>query len=670
MTDHEWDLEVTCSGCHVTGDHAPNCREVVLAPTAVSLGRVDREYITHARLFGRMWENEAPATYKHVFVRSNIPGFVNGKVLSEEVRQDDESLYFWVERSPEERAAELETYVAHAQGVEPPSIRLRREVAELESLRRRGGPIMMDSLNTPDDHTRTRHDTHTNTPRTRTNTSTSRVGPSASEHGNNEWEDRTSEDRYFDTRSVSGSRAASHSGQGLTSQTQTPQNTLPLDGVQAIMQSIQYLAQGLMGPESQSRADTRKEESEKSRRKTSREKDLTTFTVTDKMRGDRKLEAQAFRNWKSKIENLPDHTEHEKVELLKTKLGADELTMVNTLPSQIQGNFKRILEELTRTHDPESDSLQASRIFNGIRQEPNEFLSAFHTRFRRVADAVGHPQDSREPLCLNKYMTALKHLSTRTRTQNMVAEYKMNHDQLPQLKTVMTTAEEHERATLAAAGLDESGNKIYEVSMCDIGHQVDTDNTEEEMEVSAAQRAPAGRPQLRATRHQNTYKPNNVPGRNGMRHNPADVRGDRTYNQGRREHWDDTKACCIHRVNTHGLVDCRERNRPDCIRCHMVVGAGNLPEHLKSGECPAKQCFNCQRHTVDHVKANCPFPYRPKRGGTREYNNNNTKPEYNNTRGPKRAHENTAAEKAENTQGPNTKKAKIAVADQVLNVSE
>jgi hypothetical protein len=408
----------------------------------------------------------------------------------------------------------------------------------------------------------------------------------------------------------------------------------------------------MMGPDSQARSDLRRDDSEKARRKTSREKDLTTFTVTEKMRANRQVEAQAFRNWKSKIENLPDHTEHERIELLKTKLGADELTMVNTLPDSVQCDFKRVLEELTRAHDPESDSLQASRIFNGIKQDANEYLSAFHTRFRRVAAAVGHNQDSIEPLCLNKYMTGLKHLSSRTRTQNMVAEYKLNHGILPPLKYVMTIAEEHERSTLAAAGLDENGNKLYEVSMCDIvGQPTDTNNIEEEMEISAAQRAPAGRPQLKATRHTNTYRPNNVPGRNGVKHDPADVRGDRPYNQGRKENWDDTKSCCIHRCNTHGLVDCRERDRPDCIRCHAVVGAGNLAEHLKSGECPARQCYNCQRHTVDHMKANCPFPYRaPKSRGRPD------------SRGPKRTHEQTAAPAAP---PPDTKKPKIAVAEQV-----
>jgi hypothetical protein len=203
------------------------------------------------------------------------------------------------------------------------------------------------------------------------------------------------------------------------------------------------------------------------------------------------------------------------------------------------------------------------------------------------------------------------------------ADYRLdNHGQYPQLKWIMRHAEEHERSSMAASGLNEDGERMFGVCMMDIGvpqPQAGTDT--EEFEVSVAQQYRPGKPSgpSGSGGHGGArrYRPNNVPGKNGMKFDKSKVRGDASYNG---EDWDDTKACCIHRTHNHCLNVCRERMRADCKRCEQVVGAGNLPGHLKRLECPAPRCDNCQIWTIRHTAENCPNPWAPRkgRGGRKE----------------------------------------------------
>ena len=335
----------------------------------------------------------------------------------------------------------------------------------------------------------------------------------------------------------------------------------------------------------------RYEMEQKGKRKGLAERDVPCFTVNEQDRTSPESRATKFRNFRSKMLQLTEHTNDEKLVVLKRKLGSDENLVVEQCEDAVKADFEKLLAELTRRYDPANDPLQAARMFEGVKQRPDESLDMFNIRYSRAMHPLKHTMSTSEIWVVQKYIFALKNMSTRRACNDLVSKLS-SKGKAACMKDVIVCAENHEKSSLAARGMDMDGKQLFEVSMMDVGGQVLEPEEVDEYDVNVAGGQRGG---------VNRYKPNN------NRPGPRPRADGRPVSYARfNGPWDDKKNCIIHRSVHHALVDCTGKDKCDCIRCGEKVPAGGLSKHLHH-DCKAIRCYNCKKWG-DHMARDCPDP--------------------------------------------------------------
>lgn len=569
MADNERETskrDIFCKKCHEEGTHAEGCVAMFTLPTSVEYTVIPGvgEVIQSANLVGKVITNEGDQWAEKSFQSPVLSSFRRARMLGQDINPFDGSRtrYFWEpDVATGSTAATGSTDASNTDdGGHDVDLRFVNTERRGAGTTRRFGETLATS---PNMH------------------STPYVSSANRLRGNREDDTSTSAaDRSFEAlRDIT-----EQMGRMFTST------------MEKLSTNVANTSAG-----SSSFAVQRFELDQKSKRKCNAERDVPEFSLNASDRSNSDARALKFRNWKSKMLQLTEHTNDEKLVVLKRKLGADENMFIDQCEDGVREDFKRLLGELTKRYDPANDPLQAARVFHGTKQKPGEMLDMFNIRFGRAMHPMNYTMSSNDPMLIQIYIGALLNISTRKRCHDRVSELSTAGKEAT-VKDMVICADNHERSSMAAAGRDADGNQILEVSTVDVGSDVPLEPYNEddyEVNVIGGQQRGGrpGRPQGRE------YRPNN-----GRDRAPTRADGRPVARRGFITSWDDNRNCIIHRSNGHALVDCSSKNRGDCIRCLQDVVPGKLAEHLR-GQCKAVKCFNCRKWGT-HMAKDCPEPQR------------------------------------------------------------